>query len=80
MIAACSILRIGLENQKGQTQLKFTSVDVSNESDPFDPFDRRTPKEVVAVDPATSFRLGGPGILYPLEKRVTVSKASCVGL
>lgn len=39
----------------------------------------RTPREVVAVDPATAFRLGGPRILYPIEKRVTVSKASCVG-
>lgn len=40
----------------------------------------RTPKEIIAVDPATAFRLGtGAKALYPIEKRISVGKANCVG-
>lgn len=39
----------------------------------------RTPTEHIRVDPAEAFRLGSPvRTIYPLEKRVAVSKASCV--
>lgn len=40
----------------------------------------RTPKESIAVDQPTAFRLGTPvRILYPIEKTVLVGKASCIG-
>lgn len=40
----------------------------------------RTPKETIAVDQPTAFRLGSSvRILYPIEKTVSVGKASCIG-